>query len=44
MGNCPECGSDQIMQHGGTGNIVYLECKDCGHEWIEDEAVNDMFT
>lgn len=32
--NCPQCGSNFTYSHG-----TMLVCPECGHEWVEGEAV-----
>lgn len=35
--NCPECGSDDVIDQGTTDETpprTYLGCGDCEHEWL----------
>ena len=33
--NCPRCGKGPVIHLGGCAQGQRMECKGCGHHWID---------
>jgi hypothetical protein len=36
---CPDCGSLHVRIRSSAGQISYLECEPCGHQWKNCEKI-----